>query len=258
MRPGVRGQLNMSSNALEKREAHAAAAPASRPVPRDASAANVRKARAYRHAHRHSVRVRVLKIALPVLAVLFVGAFILFTYAPGVPLDKIELGAGTIQNGKLIMANPVLKGFTKDKLPYHMTAARAIQDVGDNNIVDLQDIRASIPIDSKNMATIGAKSGSYDNAARTLKIDSALTVKTDDGMTATLRSANIEMKSGSLQTDEPVEIDGKGSHIRAQSMKVEDRGRVLIFEKNVRLTITPDQSKSAAEEQPAQGTGNAQ
>lgn len=249
------GQLSMSSNAVSDREART---PARRSAPSGTSAANDRKARAYRHASRHSARVRVLKMALPALALLFVAAFFLFTYSPGLQLDRIELGGGIIQNGKLVMANPVLKGFTKDNLPYHMTAARAVQDVGNSDRVDLRDIRASVPIDGRNTATISARSGSYDNVAQKLKIDSPLVVKTDDGMTARLRSADIEMKSGNLQTDDPVDIDREGSRIRAQSMRVKDRGRVMIFERNVRLTIAPDQPKSAVSEQPGQGTVNAQ
>jgi lipopolysaccharide export system protein LptC len=247
----------MGANALQERDGIADAAAGSRAPANAATGELDRRARAYLSASRHSSRVRFLKFILPVLAGIFIGAFYLYSYSPDIPLDKIELGSGTIRDGKIVMANPVLKGFTKDKLPYRMTAERAIQDVGNSGVVGLENIRASVPIDKNVTAKIGAESGTYDNKKQTLTVDSPLTLSTSDGITAKLQSANIEMKSGTLKTDKPVKIDQRGSQISASSMTVKNNGSVLIFENNVRLTITPDQLKSAAGNGQGQEGGNA-
>ncbi len=247
----------MGANALQERNGQAAAAAGLRASAGASNGDLDRRARAYLSASRHSSRVRILKFVLPVLAGVFIGAFYLYSHSPSIPLDKIELGAGTVRDGKIVMANPVLKGFTKDNLPYRMTAERAIQDVGNSGVVNLENIRASIPVDKNVSAKIGADSGTYDNTRQTLKVDSPLTLSTSDGMTAKLQSADIEMKSGKLTTDKPVQIDRHGSQISASSMTVKNNGSVLIFEKNVRLTISPDQLKSAAGNGQGQEGGNA-
>ena len=44
------------------------------------------------------------------------------------------------------MANPKLDGFTKENLPYSMTATRALQDFDKNGIIDLEGIDARLPV----------------------------------------------------------------------------------------------------------------
>jgi lipopolysaccharide export system protein LptC len=249
--------MSMSANATANGNGQAPVSAVARAGNSAGTSESDRRAMAYLSASRHSSRVRFLKFTLPLLAAIFIGAFYYYSRSDDVPLDKIELSAGSIENGKIVMANPVLKGFNSDNLPYRMTAERAIQDVGSRNLVALENIRASIPVDKSNTAIIGAETGTYNNARRTLKVNSPLTVSTSDGMTAKLQSAFIEMKSGSLQTNKPVEIENKGSLIKANSMTVKDNGRVLVFEKNVQLTITPDQLKSAGDKQQKQEGGNA-
>jgi lipopolysaccharide export system protein LptC len=254
---GICGRVTMDADALPGHEERPAAGSSQGNTAPYSSTEMDRKARAYLSASRHSSRVRILKFALPVLGGAFIGIFYLLSHSVDIPTGTIELGSGTVRNGKIVMANPVLKGYTKDNLSYRMTAERAIQDVGNTDTVNLENIRATIPIDKHNTATIGAASGSYDNKSRTLKVDSPLTVSTTDGMKVRLQSAFIEMKSGSLRTEKPVEIEQNGSQIKAQSMNVEDNGRILVFEKNVRLTISPDQMKSAQETGQGQESGDA-
>ncbi|MCO5160758.1 MAG: LPS export ABC transporter periplasmic protein LptC [Mesorhizobium sp.] len=197
-------------------------------------------------AQRHSRRVRWLKVWLPGLAFAGVIGFIGWSYLSIPTVAGIDIEGAAISDGKLVMANPKLDGFTKDKLPYTMTAQRAVQDLKDTSLVRLEDIDARLPVDPKNTAKVVAKSGVYDNGKNTMVFDSPMTITTTDGMTARLNSASLDMNAGSMSTSDPVEILLNGSKITALSMNMADNGRVIVFENRVRVDIEPRTSPEKA------------
>lgn len=193
---------------------------------------------AFTQARRHSGRVRMLKFVLPLAAVAMIAAFAARSWlaAPGnLPVD---LGALAIEGGRLVMSDPRLDGITGSQgRPYSMTAARAIQDIGTGGRIDLEGIDARLPIDDSGWMTVTAPTGVFDREANRLDIDSELTMTTDDGMKAVLKSAVLDIAAGSLDTADPVDITLDGAHITADSMAVRDKGAVLIFENRVRMRI---------------------
>ena len=124
---------------------------------------------AFDRAQRHSRRVRVLEVR---------GAaarrrrsrsrFPVYSYLAAPVSVAIQADGTAFADGKLVMANPKLNGFTKDKLPYSMTALRAIQDVGKQDIIDLEGIDAKMPVDDRQWASVEPQRGIYDRDGNTL------------------------------------------------------------------------------------------
>lgn len=190
-------------------------------------------------AQRHSTRVRVLKTALPVAAVLIAVVFSWFTFFATPPATvKVLLGDGA-EDGKLVMTSPNLNGFTKDNLPYKMTATKATQDAKQSGVIALEGISAELPVGTRGRATIAAQSGIYDNVNQRLQLNKEFTVTTDDGLHAKLQSADVNIASGQITTDKPVDIRSGNTHISANRMQVQDKGSVLRFEDHVTLEIDP-------------------
>ncbi len=158
----------------------------------------------------------------------------------------MDILGSSYSNGKLTMANPKLDGFTKDNRPYSMKAARAIQDADKTGVIQLEDITAKLPLSDKNWANVEAKRGVFNKDKNTLDINSPMTITTADGMTANLKSAFVNIGKGNLETSDPVDITLQTSHISADTMSIEDRGKVLVFDKKVRVTMNP-QKKTPAE-----------
>ncbi len=213
------------------------------PLPPSVSA---RTETVYHSARRHSRVVKLLKFGLPVTGLLIIAGFVGFVMLPGASVPAIDVSGVGVTDGKLVMANPKLDGETKTKLPYNMKAARAIQDLSNTNIISLEEIDAKIALDSEVTAVIDAASGVFNNSNNTLDINSPLNVKTSSGMVAKLKSAQVDLKAGNLKTQDPVDIDLNGSHIAADSMTVTDQGKVLVFEKRVRVTISKGQLGSGS------------
>ncbi len=193
----------------------------------------------FRIAQLHSLRVRVLKWSLPVLGVGLAAAFGIYTFLSRGPELTYDIGSIAYAEGKLVMANPKLNGFTSENLPYSLTAVRATQDPAKQNIVDLEGILANVPIDASTSAEITAAQGVYDSQTNMLAIKSEMTVKATNGVTAKLGSATIDVNKSTLSTDDPVEITQDQSRLTADSMKILDSGKLLVFETRVRLTIVP-------------------
>jgi lipopolysaccharide export system protein LptC len=203
------------------------------------------RAVAFGRAQRHSRRVRVLKFALPLVAGVIAVAFPLYSYMVAPPAVAIQSDSSVLTDGKLVMAHPKLSGFTKDNLPYSMIAQRAVQDAANQGLVQLDGIDAKLPMSPKVNAAIEATKGFYNRDANTLELQQDIVVTTTDGMVAKLKSAFLDMGKGTMKTDDPVDITRNGSRINSDTMIVQDRGKVLVFEKRVRVNIDPATMKAA-------------
>ncbi|RWE77229.1 MAG: LPS export ABC transporter periplasmic protein LptC [Mesorhizobium sp.] len=216
----------------------AAAAPA--PVIQDGT-----RGEAFNRAQRHSRRVRVLKFAVPLLAVAIAIAFPVYSYLKAPVSISVQADGTAFSNGKLVMANPKLNGFTKQKLPYSLTATRATQDVGQQAVIDLEGINAKLPVATDNIVSVDAEHGIYNRDANTMDLTSDVSVTTTDGLAAKFKSIFLDMGKGSMKTSNPVDVSRGGSRITADSMSVEDNGRLVVFENRVRVNIDPTALKAA-------------
>ena len=194
---------------------------------------------AFGRAQQHSRRVRRLKFVVPALAVGIALAFPLYSYMMAPEAVPVATESSAISDGKLVMSNPKLEGFTSALLPYAMTAVRAVQDATRQGVIELEDISARLPLSAENTAQVDAARGTYHQNDNTLSIDSDITITTTDGIAAKLKSAFLDMSKGRMKTEKPVEISRPGSRITSDSMSVEDNGKVMIFEKRVRVNIDP-------------------
>jgi lipopolysaccharide export system protein LptC len=208
----------------------------------------------FHSAQHHSRRVRFLKVVLPSLGVAMALGFFGYSYISTPMKLSMDVASSAISNGKLVMSNPKLEGVTKDNLSYSMTASRALQKLDNTGSIELEGMKAKLPVNDKNWAMIDAPKGVYDSGKNTLDITSEITVTTTDGMAAKLKSAFIDLGKGDLKTGDPVDIALKGTKIAADSMTVLENGKVLVFDKRVRVEISPDRFKTAEE---ANGDTNA-
>ncbi|TIU38699.1 MAG: LPS export ABC transporter periplasmic protein LptC, partial [Mesorhizobium sp.] len=200
---------------------------------------------AFNRAQRHSRRVRVLKFAVPLLAVAIAIAFPVYSYLKAPVSISVQADGTAFSNGKLVMANPKLNGFTKQKLPYSLTATRATQDVGQQAVIDLEGINAKLPVATDNIVSVDAEHGIYNRDANTMDLTSDVSVTTTDGLAAKFKSIFLDMGKGSMKTSNPVDVSRGGSRITADSMSVEDNGRLVVFENRVRVNIDPTALKAA-------------
>ncbi|WP_421854850.1 LPS export ABC transporter periplasmic protein LptC [Oricola sp.] len=201
---------------------------------------------AFRAARSHSSRVRMAKLLLPVIGVVALLVAGGYMWASRTFQNiAIDIAGSAIKDGKLVMSNPKLDGFTVDNRPYSVRAARAIQNIT-GGVIDLERIEALVPMDGGIDVRISAPGGSYDTNKSTLDMNGAFYVETSDGMRADLVSAAIDMKAGSLATPDPVRISMPGAVIQAERLNVTDRGKRMVFEDSVKLVVEPSVFRDSA------------
>jgi lipopolysaccharide export system protein LptC len=192
----------------------------------------------FREANRHSQRVRWLKFVLPGLAIL---AVIVFFVAMRLVADDSEIAVSlagiNVEEKNLVMKTPHISGFQKTRQSYEITAVRAIQDLDNPKKVKLETIHATFGMGGTQTAIVDAVTGVYDGAIMVLT--GGIDAKTNDGYTAKLDSASIDIASGDLSSSVPVEIHSDDGSINAHAMKVTEHGKRVLFSNGVIVHYLP-------------------
>ncbi len=192
---------------------------------------------AYQAALSHSARVRKLRILLPVAAcaisLIFIGVSVVRAYLP----DDISVENAKIEDGKIVMERPAIAGRNDDGINYSMTAARALQDIQNPNMITLEDLEAAVPIDEETIARVVATEGIFDRGTDRMQLTAPFDVNLSNGITAKFQSAKLDVLAGTLETDEPIVINTEQASVVAQSLKITDKGRTITFSGQVRVDI---------------------
>lgn len=202
-------------------------------------AANPRFERALARARRHSRRVRLMRGALPVVAVLGVGAFGVATWLQSALPDGLAIDGVRVEGGELVMQNPSLRGFDERDQPYAIDAERATQNVADPDRFRLTEVTADIPLPDGRRVTVLSGGGDYDKGAERLTIPDTFTVMIDDGTRGTFEGGTVDIAAGTVVSGGAVDISNPDARIEADGMTVERAGRNATFTGNVRVTIEP-------------------
>lgn len=203
-------------------------------------------------AARHSRIVHALKIGLPVCALLMAAGFVWQSWHSTPSSVEVTADTSALTQGKLVMASPQLQGFTSENRPYSMRALRAVQDVTNEALIELQQVAAVLPLDELRTASITTTKGVFDQTQNKLTVNSQIDITTSDGAVVTLGSAVVDIGAGRMTTDKPVQITYKSASIASGEMSVEQNGKIIVFEKNVRVNIVPPPKEPPANEQASQ------
>ncbi|KQT64338.1 hypothetical protein ASG54_02240 [Aureimonas sp. Leaf460] len=206
---------------------------------------DARRAAEFKRARRHSRKVSVMKVALPLLAVLIVAGGAGATWLARSLPDELPLNAFGLENGRLVMQDPRLSGTDGQDRPYSMVAKRAIQSLTGGGGVELEAVKANIGISPTATADIVATRGLYDAGAQTLRLYEGLEVTTSDGMTIEMSGADIALEGGSMEGAGPVHIRTQEQTVEAGSLSVADGGQSLSFRNGVKMTLMPSADGAA-------------
>ncbi|MCX5513659.1 LPS export ABC transporter periplasmic protein LptC [Kaistia algarum] len=199
----------------------------------------------YASARRHTMLVRFLKYALPLASIVGVVAFFLVAYilpegVPGFSASSIDLTSNSI-----VMQNPHVSGFLSGGRTYEIRADRAEQSLENTKVVTLSNIAATIGFGDGQSAKILARTGTYYSDKQRIVLTDKITLNTTTGITGELQSADIDMTAGTMTTDQPIDFQSQGSRIRAERVRVADKGERISFTNGVKVTYSvPDESKT--------------
>jgi lipopolysaccharide export system protein LptC len=196
--------------------------------------------RAFRTAARHSRLVRFLRLAVPVSVVVVVAAVSVSSlFSPALLLPKLpahgSLASVGISGSTIIMQLPRLEGFTRDARPYQMTAKTAAQDLLKPDNVEMNEIHTKMEMGDKAVVEMSAARGLYHSKADQLILRDNIVVTSTSGYEGHLTEAVVDMKSGHIVSDKPVEVKLLNGLLNANRLEIE--GEVIRFDGGVTLDM---------------------
>lgn len=205
-------------------------------------------ARAFRAASRHSRLVRILRKALPIMAVVIFAAYFISTRL-SVTVGGVTASVNGIEvkDGNLRMLKPTLKGVDKKKGAYVISADYADQDMKNPKLVRLHNISAEVNSDSKDKdwSRVNAVRGMFNSESQRLALQDDIRVATSSGLVGKLSYATIAMDSQVIRSHSPVTFDMPNAKITSNALTLRSSESTLIFRGKVRLHIDRTDNKSA-------------
>ena len=206
--------------------------------------------RAFATAKRRSGRVKLLRRAILIggLGAVAGGLVIAFFNPFATKLGSLGFTALSVEGTKIVMDRPKLAGFRGDGQAYLLTAERALQDIKQPTIAQLQRVDGEMGMTGGEATHLSADAGVYDNLAEHMELSGNVRIK-NGRFTVLLRSAKFDFKSGVYGSDERVEIQGSdGTTIFADRGSAINHGQELTFEGHVRTNIVPQTNQEPASE----------
>jgi lipopolysaccharide export system protein LptC len=204
-------------------------------------------ARRFRAAARHSRRVRLLRVGLPVAAVLGCLALALVSwFNPLRMLTNLPISVGDVivSGTKIKMENPKLSGFTRDKRRYDVTAGDASQDLTRPGVIELHDISALLEMQEKTTMKLVAQDGLFDSKQEKLTLTRDIVVTSSKGDEGYLEEAVIDTKNGNVVSEKPVRLKMLNGTVRGNRFELTNSGDVIRFDNGVVVNMKLDGASS--------------
>jgi len=218
--------------------------------------AGLYRGKAFDAARQHSRRVRLLRFAVPLIALCGVVAFVVFAFFDPFSIKGADITIHTtkIDGDKIVMELPHLTGFNKKQEAYNVTAATATQKVTSPGLIDLQTLEAVISMTDASKSTLTAALGKFDSGKEILDLNKDVKVRSTKGYSADLSVATIDFKAGTVNSDQPVVVYLANGTIRGGSLSIANGGSTINFKSGVTSRFQRAPAKGAATVSPSPST----
>jgi lipopolysaccharide export system protein LptC len=210
----------------------------------------------FARAARHSRLVRFLRISIPgvvafaLASVIALSLFNPFRVVADVPTNMDNI---VVSGTKITMESPHMSGFSADERPYELWAKTAVQDVADPDNVDLDLPRGKMLMQDQSTMKVDAQTGRFNNKAQILNLYKDVFLQTTNGYEARLNHAQVDIGAGAVSTDDGVNVKFDGGRVKADRLRMSNRGEIVRFEGNVVVDLDhgpPQPAAPAVAEEP--------
>ena len=204
-------------------------------------------------AARHSRMVRFLRLAVPAAVVLAIAGIVgISIFNPFRALAKlpVDMGNLVVSGTKITMETPHMSGFSPDLRPYEVWAKTATQDLTDPDKVALTMVRAKVLTEDRSTVTMDAKTGLFNSKTQMLDLRKDVFLQSSSGYEVRLDQATVDIANSAVSTDDGVNVKMTNGTIKADKLRLTEKGDVVRFEGNVVMNLVPERAEPAAAEAP--------
>lgn len=191
----------------------------------------------------HSRLVAILKVGLPLLALLLLASLFLISPDDGLEGELVfsqgdlaALGSG------LRITRPTFSGMTRGEDPFRFTAELVVPDAAPPTRAEVTGLSGEIDFAGGPGVAVAAETAELDIEAQRMALDGAVRVETTDGYRVTAPAMDVDLRGGVLEAAGPVETVGPMGSITAGSLRIapgEAGPPVISFGDGVRLVYRP-------------------
>ena len=185
--------------------------------------------------------LRGVKIVLPLIAIGLLGVILARPELFNTNGQQVTLsfsGAPKLVDEGLRMTKPRFTGADANNRTYSVTADMATQSLEDHEQISLSVLEAEIDTGGS-WVSVRATSGDIHTRRQQMRLSGTVDAYSDLGYEFHGTEARIDLSSGTMQSDQPVQAQGVLGQLRANSMRAEDRGQRIYFSGDVRVVIYP-------------------
>jgi lipopolysaccharide export system protein LptC len=187
----------------------------------------------------YSLLVRILKLILPLAALVIVGILIARLTNGASQHENLAAVPATEKTtpGQIELVQPKYEGVDDQGRPYTVTADKAVRAVNMPDAVSFINPVADITLADKTWLAVKAKTGFFDHKNDLLDLKDDVAIFHDSGYELHTQALQIDLKQKTARTTLPVQAQGPVGTIAAQNMTVLDQGDLIIFGGPATLTL---------------------
>ncbi len=154
--------------------------------------------------------------------------------------DTFRIGFASVRlsgNAEPGMDNARYVGTDDNRQPYSVTAdlARVVSER--SGVVDLELPKADLTLKDGSWLVLSARTGRYQRRENILNLDNEVNLFHDSGYEMSTNQLSVNLKAGSAEGHTPVSGHGPFGELKAQGLKLTEKGRVIFFTGPAHLTL---------------------
>jgi lipopolysaccharide export system protein LptC len=195
-------------------------------------------------AARHSSLVRILRLALPLIALAIVVIMLAWGDMENTvtAIPKADIAPESIGRNELL--NPRFESEDKDRQPYTITATKAFQESNNLDLIRLQKPVADMNLKDGSWIALEAESGLYDQVKQTLTLEGHVKLFHDDGYELLMERVDLDLNAQTAISTSDVSGHGPLGTIRAKGLRADGTSGTLTFTGHSVLTLHQDDPKN--------------
>ena len=197
---------------------------------------------ALRRASFYSRFVRTMKLLLPAVAALLLGAILLW---PQLQAERnrfhISLsGIDPRHPDRLRVVNARFRSTDADRQPFTVTAESAHEIDPDSHLIALESPSADLASKDGGWVLARAPEGTYDRNAELLRLTGGVSVFYNNGYAFFSPTARLSLRQGRAEGDDPANAFGPAGEVKGEAgFVLTDKGRRILFKGKSRLILRP-------------------
>jgi lipopolysaccharide export system protein LptC len=200
--------------------------------------------KAFIEAARHTKRVHRLRWLLPLISLTAAIAFAGVSYLRSL-LSQIDIGPLQLEGTSLVLQSPKIAGVDKNQHAYEITAKTAKQSITQLKQVELSMIEAKMQLVGDSWAHVSSDRGMLNSETEHVLLDGNVHITSSYGYDIRLQTLKIDMKAGSMVSEQPVIASQGENKISADRLSVNKGGESIRFEGNVHTEFKAANVRSA-------------